>query len=147
MVAVLVARDIFLGNMCNLGTCVTLETKVILAIYTTPTIWTNGNSSWCNEILRTAWLPGACFCNNDDLGNAGCFGQRYFTLVLTYFVFFRLTMALAMQYKVRILKHFMGAENIFFCSKLYLFKHTCIFRILKHTSCLSRRLALLHSVQ
>jgi hypothetical protein len=41
--------------------------------------------------------------------------------------------------RARILKHFMGAEKTTFRLKRYLSNHTCIFGVLKHTSCLSRR--------
>ncbi len=41
--------------------------------------------------------------------------------------------------RARILKHFVEVEKITFRLKRYLSNHTSIFGILKHTSCLSRR--------
>jgi hypothetical protein len=41
--------------------------------------------------------------------------------------------------RAHIPKHFMELEKITFRLKIYLSNHTCIFGILKHTSCLSRR--------
>jgi hypothetical protein len=43
------------------------------------------------------------------------------------------------HYRARILKHFMGAEKTTFAMKKYLSIHTRFFGILKHSSCLTRR--------
>ncbi len=55
-------------------------------------------------------------------------------------VFFQYNISPWVLPRAQILKHFIEVEKITFRLKRYLSNNTCIFGILKHTSCLSRRM-------